>query len=279
MQSVRSFVGLRVASVSAISFTLFLNQSKYFCDATITNNLPARNEPVIYQYKICPFCHRTKAYLDYLQIKYKTVEVNPLTKSEISFTPADKKKVPIFIIDGQTIHDSNNIIEYISSNLAKDSFRGVSRKNFITEDTNKWNEWSEKKLAVMLYPNITRSFSECWECFGYSTEVESWSTFERYVVRVMGTLFMGFANGQIKKKHGIVKEREELHALLLDWTGALGSNKYLHGDHPSLPDVLVFGVLGSIAETATFREIMTNNSKLERWFANMTLLYQTQDPK
>jgi microsomal prostaglandin-E synthase 2 len=272
MNSFRSFVGLRVAIVSAISFTLVSNKSKYYCDAIPNKEL------IIYQYKICPFCHRTRAYLDFLQIKYKIIEVNPLTKSEISFSSSDDmKKVPIFIVDGQAIYDSNNIIDFISKNLVKDSFRGVSRKEFITPDTTKWNEWSEKKLAVMLYPNITRSFSESWECFGYSTEVMSWSFFQRHLVRVVGPVFMFSVNGKIKKKYGIVKEREELHALLLDWTGAMGSNNYLHGDHPSLPDVLVFGVLQSIAGTATFREVMSNNSKLKAWFANMTLLAPPHD--
>ena len=34
----------------------------------------------LFQYKICPFCHRVKAYLDFNGFSYKTVEVNPLTK-------------------------------------------------------------------------------------------------------------------------------------------------------------------------------------------------------
>ena len=39
-----------------------------------------------FQYKICPFCHRVKAYMDYTSTPYSTVEVNPLTKKEIKFS-------------------------------------------------------------------------------------------------------------------------------------------------------------------------------------------------
>ncbi len=191
-----------------------------------------------------------------------------MTKSEISFQP-DLKKVPIAIINGQLIHDSNNIIDAITSSLLKESSRKFDAKVFLSSDTAQWNEWSEKKLAVMLYPNITRSFAESWDCFGYSSDVESWSAVQRYLVRVIGPIAMYFVNGKIKKKYGIVNEREELHTLLLDWTGALGANKFLHGDELSLPDVLVFGVLRSIAGTQTHREVLERNAVLQKWYSDM----------
>lgn len=39
----------------------------------------------LYQYAICPFCNKTKAVLDYAQVPYEAVEVNPLTKAEIKW--------------------------------------------------------------------------------------------------------------------------------------------------------------------------------------------------
>jgi microsomal prostaglandin-E synthase 2 len=44
------------------------------------------NPPLqLYQYAICPFCNRVKALLDYMDIPYTAVEVNPLTKGEIKW--------------------------------------------------------------------------------------------------------------------------------------------------------------------------------------------------
>jgi glutaredoxin len=37
----------------------------------------------LYQYSICPFCHRAKALLAYSKTPYEAVEVNPLTRQEI----------------------------------------------------------------------------------------------------------------------------------------------------------------------------------------------------
>ena len=47
------------------------------------------------------------AYLDYYDIPYKVVEVNPLSKKEIKWS--EYKKVPILMVDGETLVDSSGI--------------------------------------------------------------------------------------------------------------------------------------------------------------------------
>lgn len=224
----------------------------------------SESKPVLYQYAICPFCHRVKAYLDFLKIDYKAVEVNPLTKKEIKFS--EYKKVPLAVIEGQTIKESGDIIDHISKTLCK---KESLPDGFFSEDTQIWNDWSEKKLAVMLYPNITRSFGESWECFSYSNDVKTWSAMERLSVRVLGSVAMSFVNGKIKKKYGIVREREELYSLLEEWTTAVGGKAFLHGESPSMPDVLVYGVISAVEGTQTHTDIMTQNKQLKVWYGEM----------
>lgn len=247
--------GLLVST--AITATIVRSdKASSFCSA------PENKIPTIYQYKICPFCNRVKAYLDYLKIEYKVVEVSPLTIK-------DRKKVPFAIFDGNTIDDSSSIIQHITNSMLDKSKVKLSASVFLPSDTEKWNLWSEKKLAVMLYPNITRSFGESWECFEYSTDVQSWNIVERYLVRVLGPLAMYFRNSSVKKKHNIVNEREELHALLTEWTTALGDRTFLHGDMPTLPDILVYGVLHSIEGTRTWKEVMDHNGTLAAWYGRV----------
>ena len=74
-------------------------------------------------------------------------------------------------------------------------------------------------------------------------------------------------NGKIKKKYGIVDERKELNELLLEWTNALGGKRFLNGDHVTLPDLMVFGVLKAIAGLTTFDFIMESNSELLLWYS------------
>ena len=41
-------------------------------------------------------------------------------------------------------------------------------------------------------------------------EVETWSAIDKYSNRILGPIAMWLTNGKIKKKYGIVNEREEM---------------------------------------------------------------------
>ena len=169
------------------------------------------------------------------------------------------------------------IINYITENLIKKD--NINSNQFITKDTNKWDEWSEKKLAVMLYPNITRSMNESYECFGYTEDVLEWNPITRIFTRLAGTLAMTLANSKIKNKYNIINEREELNAMLIkdfieDKNGLNnGNNKYINGNIITLSDIMVYGVLHSIEGLTAFNEIMNKdepaNKILKIWYQNV----------
>lgn len=257
-----------VVGFSVVAATVMMNKSRTFC-STPNDGETATFRPTIYQYLICPFCNRVKSYLDYCGVEYDTIEVNPLTKAEIKDMKLVAKKVPVAIINGQVIEDSAKIIDAITLLGEQGQIEGFPGKEFFSEDTAQWTEWSEKKLAVMLYPNITRTFEESWECFEYAGKVESWSWVQRNLVQVMGTVAMSLANGKIKKKYGIVDERKELKEVINVWCEALQGQRFLHGDQVTMPDILVFGVLKSIHGLRTFNEIMAENSVLKEWYSNV----------
>lgn len=251
--SKRAFAFSKKSSFAAsAAFAIVVSRPFSFCDGE------KKSLPKVYQYQICPYCHRVKAYLDFLKVQYEVIEVNPLTKSELAFSK-EYKKVPIAVFDDEIIADSGAIINYISKNFP-------SSPEFLTNDTEKWMEWSEKRLAVLLYPNITRSKEECWECFAYADNVPTWNMLWRSAVRTIGPIAMSFANGRIKKKYGIVDERKELKEVLVEWVTALNGNKFLHGEKVTLPDLMVFGVLRSIRNFQTFREVMADSPALKRWY-------------
>ena len=68
--------------------------SRYIGSTKVQYNTPSLT---LYQYKTCPFCCKTRAFLDYYGFEYKSVEVNPLTRKEIKFSKY--KKVPFIIVD------------------------------------------------------------------------------------------------------------------------------------------------------------------------------------
>jgi microsomal prostaglandin-E synthase 2 len=214
------------------------------------------------------------------------VEVDPLLKTELRFSK-QYKKVPVVVLgDGELVTDSGVIIARITKELAPHRLplvisshatggeqRGEVKNagyNFFPPDTDYWVEWSEKKLAVMLYPNITRNLSESFECFGYVSEVDSWSAPHRFFIQTVGSAAMSLANGKIKKKYNIVNERQELKEVLNEWRTAVGTKDFLHdGDLPTLPDLVVHGVLRSIDTTATFREVMTDQV-IRTWYKKVS---------
>lgn len=51
------------------------------------------------------YCLILAAFLDYYDIPFKVVEVNPINKKEIKWS--DYKKVPILTVDGQQLVDSS----------------------------------------------------------------------------------------------------------------------------------------------------------------------------
>lgn len=228
-------------------------RARAFCDQPAAVAAPAL--PVVYQYKICPYCHRVRAYLDYLKVPYEVVEVNPVSKKELAFS--DYKKVPIAVMEGKALNGSDDIILHINSTHTD--------ARLMTEDAEKWMEWSEKRLAVLLYPNITRTFAESWQCFEYAAGVESWSALQRHIVRLSGPIAMLVANKKIKAKYNILDERAELGSALAEWTSAL-KGPYLHGDAITLPDLMVYGVLRAVHGFDTFTWAMDSNPALKTWY-------------
>lgn len=254
--------------VSTLGVTVSLLSPRSFCSVV--------ERPKIYQYLICPFCNRVKSYLDFCGIEYETIEVNPINKAEITF-PVVTKKVPVAIINGEIVEDSSKIIQVITKHAQDTKLKNFPGKAFFTEDTAQWSDWSEKKLAVMLYPNITATLADSWETCAYAYDVAHWSPLQRMLVRTIGPVGMVFAHGKIKQKYGIVDERKELNAVLAVWCEAIRGKKFLHGDQVTMPDVLVFGVLKSIQGLRTFNEIMAENPELKAWYDNVSVLAPSRD--
>lgn len=186
--------GRLLLSTSTISSVIVLNSlsknnlqatktsvvcKRLMCDAS---SAPSGNSDIIlYQFMICPYCNKVKALLDYMKVDYETVEVDPLTKSEISFSK-DYKKVPIASIKGKQVNGSEEIMkQLLSGNVIKIDEK--KKAAFFTADSDKWSEWSEKKLAIMLYPNITRSYNDSFDALAYVEDITKWNYLHRMSIR------------------------------------------------------------------------------------------------
>ncbi|KAE8696786.1 putative BOI-related E3 ubiquitin-protein ligase 2-like [Hibiscus syriacus] len=216
-------------------------------------------EVVLYQYEACPFCNKVKAFLDYYNIPYKIVEVNPISKKEIKWS--DYKKVPILKVDHEQMVDSSDIIDKLFLRINPDS-------SIPDGEEKKWREWVDNHLVHVLSPNIYRSTSEALESFDYITTHGNFSFTERLVAKYAGAAAMYFVSKKLKKKHNITDERAALYEAAETWVDALKGRHYLGGSKPNLADLAVFGVLRPIRYLTSGKD-MVEHTRIGDWYSRM----------
>ena len=224
----------------------------------------------LYQYDVCPFCNKVKAYLDYRGIPYDIVEVNPLTKSEIKFSK-EYRKVPIVTVDDEQLNDSAHIIATLDERLGKIAPPGFIGGKAMTEKEEKWAKWVDAWFVHVITPNIYRTWAEAFKSFDYITERGKFGWVERQSVRLSGAVSMYLISQNVlKKRHGIEDERLELYKALEDWMeNGVGGAAFCGGDKPNVADISVFGVLRAVKTFETFDDALANVKSVEGWYRRM----------
>ncbi|XP_077220522.1 uncharacterized protein LOC143854429 [Tasmannia lanceolata] len=241
----------------AFSFSFAASSLAHAKEPLSPNFLP--KDVVLYQYEACPFCNKVKAFLDYHDIPYQVVEVNPLSKKEIKWS--EYKKVPILTVDGEQLVDSSDIIEKLSHKIHP-------VEPVLDDEEKKWRGWVDDHLVHVLSPNIYRNTSEALEAFDYITNHGNFSRTERFTAKYVGAAAMYFVSKRLKKKHNITDERAALYEAAETWVGALNGRDFLGGSKPNLADLAVFGVLRPIRYLTSGRD-MVENTGIGDWYTRM----------
>jgi glutaredoxin len=184
------------------------NSSRQHSTSSTSSGPPKNNSSIVlYQYSICPFCHRVRSVLDYAQLPYVVKEVNPLTKAEIRPYRDRHKQVPIAEIDGTPVFGSDQIIQHLLlSSAANDTNNNDALKSLrlelddnsddtaaaTVESKDPWVDFAVKKLAVLLYPNMCRTVGDSFRAFAYVHHVEpaksSFSPVQRILIQSIGSV-------------------------------------------------------------------------------------------
>lgn len=169
----------------------------------------------LYQYQTCPFCCKVRVFLDYFGISYDIVEVDPVLRKQISWSPY--KKVPILLAETesgyQPLNDSSMIISLLSSHLKDRSqkieelvdyypsiamlddnqkfkneimnkyflmYKGSTFPNNEMEEImqeRKWRQWVDDVFVHTLSPNVYRTLSEAYKTFNWFSDVGKWAEY------------------------------------------------------------------------------------------------------
>ncbi|KAL0914019.1 hypothetical protein M5K25_017516 [Dendrobium thyrsiflorum] len=200
-----------------------------------------------------------RAFLDYHDIPYKVVEVNPFGKKEIKWS--DYKKVPILVVDGEQLVESSDIIDKLNQRIHPE-------KTILDEEESKWRRWVDEHLVHVLSPNIYRTISEALESFSYITSHGNFSFHERLTAKYAGAAVMYLVSKKLKKKYNITDERAALYEAAETWSTAIDGREFLGGSRPNLADLSVFGVLRPIRYLKAGRD-MVENTSIREWYQRM----------
>ena len=251
----------------------------------------------LYQYKICPFSNIAKVYLNYKNIPFESVEVNPLTKSELNFS-LEYRKVPILgIVDVTPTTPSTIAFKQLNGTdeiLSHDYHPHLDNDNdddFASSDSSiRWQEFAKSRLAPLLYPNICITLPDSFRAFNYVHDENSkFSIIQRYSIQFIGSVAMYFAASKIKQKYKIddvrialddaLEELESELTLLVEGqqqrqqssssSSSSSSNderaRYLflrpqQQQQPHLGDLAVFSVLNGLKGLPLWNEIFGNDN-------------------
>lgn len=232
--------------------------------AAAKNAAPSNATLQLYQYSICPFCNRVKALLDFASIPYTTTEVNPLTKAEIKPWKTLHSKVPIALIDEVPVFESDTIIENLLDrpsiqktleDLLRDQMSVESFRN--GPAVKQWTDFATNELAVLLYPNMCRSWGDSYRAFDYVNHTQSFGVMQRILIQNLGSLAMYMAASKVKKRRNITDERQALEDVLKVLEKALEGNFFLSGKKlPNLGDLYVYGTLRAIRGLPVYEELV-----------------------
>lgn len=226
----------------------------------------------LYQYDVCPFCNKVKAFLDYHDVPYDVVEVNPLTKGELKFSKDGYSKVPIVLVGDEQLNDSTSIMRELTARIDANgtSWSGKKSKAYVEEER-KWLAWVDERFVHVLTPNIYRTWAEAVKSFDYITQRGNFGFFERESARWVGAASMYvIAHRVLKKRHGIEDERADLYFEVNKFISeGVGAKKFCGGNAPNNADLAMFGVLRAVKTFETFKDVM-DNTTCSPWYERMS---------
>lgn len=221
--------------------------------------------PKLYQYMACPFCNKVRSILEYKGVSFDTIEVHPLKKTEISFSP-DYRAVPIYIDSkGQQVNDSTPIMRHIDNEYPTPR---VFKTNPVeAEKDEKWLLWSEKfvkGLPTAIYNTLPNALAS----FDYITKIGKFGWFEKVKIKYAGAFVMTLVAKKIKKREQIENPGEFLKQMASEWVSGLEGKPFMGGDAPSASDLAVYGIMQPIENLAAGK-LLRVNSDFDAWMKRM----------
>jgi microsomal prostaglandin-E synthase 2 len=225
----------------------------------------------LYQFELCPYCHKVRAGLDLKGVAYRKVEVNPMSKKELPTLPAGApRKVPVLAVGSEVLWDSTVILSYLDEHFpgAVPFFPAdpEARAKAIAIES-----WVDDALTFALPTVIYGTWSEAVKAAQVTARTSNFGVLQNLMVRAGGSLVMHEVSKRILKKRGQTDGRVWLSRELDQLETWLGEQPFVCGDSLSLGDVATHGALTCIQEFPAFAEMM-QRPRLAAWYARVAAI-------
>ncbi|MEE2786380.1 MAG: glutathione S-transferase N-terminal domain-containing protein [Myxococcota bacterium] len=232
----------------------------------------------LYQFELCPYCHKVKAGLELKQVAYTKVEVNPMSKKEIQKFPvpeAGRRKVPILEFGDDYQRESGDILRRLDSltpgtrSLWPDVVSDQDRINEI-------NTWVDEHLTQILPTVLYGTWSEAIHAAKLTAQTSNFSRFDNMKVSLFGSVIMRMIAKRILKRRGEGKTPHELFQEQLDILETyIGDGPYIGGAQPNMADAAAHGPLMCVRAFPAFAHVEERPRVIE-WFDRITALRQVE---
>lgn len=226
----------------------------------------------LYQFELCPFCHKVKATLDVKGIAYRTVEVNPMSKAELPALPEDApKKVPVLACDGDVVFDSTTIMRFLDERFTDQPQLSPPEGSEQRSLSDEIEAWVDDEFAMALPTVIYGTWGEALKAAQVTAKTSNFGFFHNVGVRAGGPLIMHQVAKRILKKNGKTDGHAWVSENLDRFEAWLGEDDFATGSTVSLGDVAMHGAMSCVRDFPIFSEMM-RRPRMASWFGRVQAL-------
>lgn len=219
----------------------------------------------LFQFELCPYCHKVRAGLELKGLAFRKVEVNPMSKKELPPLPEGApRKVPVLRAGAETVADSTAILAFVDDKFTgKVSFRladEAARKRAAEIE-----EWVDSELIFALPTVIYGTWGEAVKAAQVTARSSNFGFVSNIGVRVGGSLIMHQVAKRLLRKRGKADAHAWVSECVDQFEQWLGDQPFVTGEALSVADVAMHGALSCVKGFPVFEEIM-RRARIARWF-------------
>ncbi len=228
----------------------------------------------LYQFELCPYCHKVRAGLEAKGLAFTKVEVNPMSKRELPpLSAGTPRKVPVLAIDGVVVQDSTAILDFLDQRFPE-GLRFLPTDPAKLARTREIEAWVDDDLIQVLPTVIYGKWGEAFKAAQVTARTSNFGLLQNLMVRGGGSLIMHQVAKRIVKRRGGRDPRQMLEAELDKFESWLGDQPFVCGEEATLGDVAAQGAFTCVKEFPAW-QLVVARPRIAAWYARVQVIRET----